>query len=361
MADTQSLFKSFGLSRVIIVGFLMVMLIVAGVGYGMNLPSFAGDMVRRWGMFGMLALAIVPGIRCGIGPNLGLPVGITGGMLGAVLSIEMTFRGWFDFITNPYAAELFGIFLALVVGTSLAALLGIGYGLILNRVKGSEMAVAAYVGFACVSMFNIIWVLLPIRAGHMILPATGRSLRQMINLRDDWGGIFNNFLAFDIGDMSIPTGLILVFLLSCFVMWLFLQSKTGQKMTAAGANPAYARASGISVDRMRILGTAISTAVGGFGIIIYAQSFGFLQMYDAPLMMGFTAVAAVLIGGASVKRATMFDLLFGAFIFHAILTLSLPLATEIISDVPGVPEMVRLVVTYGIILYALTKVKGATR
>ena len=188
MAVARSWLKEFGISRSIIVGFLVLMFFVAGVFYDMNMAWFLGDMIRRWGMFGILALAIVPGIKCGIGPNLGLPVGITGGMLGAVLSIEMTFRGWFDFITNPNAASLASISVALLIGTSLAAVMGIGYGMILNKVKGSEMAIAAYVGFACVYLFNIVWFLIPVSAGHMILPATGSGLRQMINLRDDWGG-----------------------------------------------------------------------------------------------------------------------------------------------------------------------------
>ena len=128
-------------------------------------------------------------------------------------------------------------------------------------------------------------------------------------------------------------------------------------MSAAGSNPSYARASGIDVEKMRIIGTTISTVLGAVGIIVYAQSFGFLQMYNAPLMMGFTAVASVLIGGASVRRARVFDVLLGAFLFNGILTIALPLANEMLPDVAGVPEMLRLIITNGIILYALTKAK----
>ena len=45
-------------------------------------------------------------------------------------------------------------------------------------------------------------------------------------------------------------------------------------MSAAGENP-FTRAAGINVDKMRIIGTAISTALGAIGIIVYAQSYGF--------------------------------------------------------------------------------------
>jgi len=96
------------------------------------------------------------------------------------------------------------------------------------------------------------------------------------------------------------------------------------------------------------------------GIIVYAQSFGFLQMYGAPLMTGFTVVASILIGGATVRRARVFDVLLGTFLFNGLLAIALPLANVVIPDVPGVPEMLRLIIMNGIILYALTKVKGGT-
>jgi simple sugar transport system permease protein len=140
-------------------------------------------------------------------------------------------------------------------------------------------------------------------------------------------------------------------------MYLFTKSRTGMRMAAAGSNPEYARASGINVDKMRILGTTISTALGAFGIVVYAQSFGFMQMYTAPLMMGFTAVASVLIGGASVKRAKVSDVLLGALLFNAILVIALPLANNLLPGYPGLPEILRITISYGIILYSLTTTK----
>jgi len=416
----RKILTDFGLPRVIILSLFVLLFILAGI-YNMDLPSFMGDVLRRWGMFGILVLAMVPGIQSGIGPNFGVTVGIVGGLLGAVLSMELRFRGWFDaFIINPvtemayttramsaaftsefltvaytaeYAAaarfiapvvtqvhgyDAYGlpfvvthvtapmvnvmglaiIATAILIGGALATGMGVLYGMLLNRVKGSEMAVSVYVGFSAVAVFNILWALIPVRNSIMILPATGRGLRQMINLQDDFGGAFDNLFTFTIGTFTMRTGLLLIFFVCCLLMWVFTKSRLGMMMSAAGSNPSYARASGINVEKMRILGTAISTALGAVGIIIFAQSFGFLQMYNAPLMMGFTTVASVLIGGATVKRARVFDVLLGAFLFNGILTIALPLANVMLPDVAGVPEMLRLIITNGIILYALTKVKG---
>jgi len=348
----------FGLPRVIILSLFVLLFALAGV-FGMDLPSFFGDVLRRWGMWGILVLAMVPGIQSGIGPNFGVTVGIVGGLLGAVLSIEMNHAGAFDFVASGPARSAALALAAIAIGGGLGAGMGVLYGMLLNRVKGSEMAVSVYVGFSAIAIFNIIWALIPVRASIMILPATGRGLRQMINLRDDFGGAFDDLASFSVGSFTMRPGLLLAFFLCCLLMWLFSKSRLGMMMSAAGSNPAYARASGINVDRMRIFGTAMSTALGAVGIVVYAQSFGFLQMYNAPLMMGFTVVASVLIGGATVKRARVFDVLLGAFLFNGILTIALPLANVMLPDVPGVPEMLRLIITNGIILYALTKVRGA--
>ena len=356
----KKILEDFGLPRIIILSLFVLLFVLAGI-FSMDLPSFFGDVLRRWGMFGILVLAMVPGIQSGIGPNFGVTVGIVGGLLGAVLSIEMNHSGVFNFIANPTLHAIVLAMVAIGIGGALGTGMGILYGLLLNRVKGSEMAVSVYVGFSAVAVFNIVWALIPVRASIMILPATGRGLRQMINLQDDFGGAFNNLFAFSVGSFTMHTGLLLVFFLGCVLMWIFTKSRLGMMMSAAGSNPSYARASGINVEKMRILGTAISTALGAIGIIIFAQSFGFLQMYNAPLMMGFTAVASVLIGGASVKRARIFDVLLGAFLFNGILTIALPLANVMLPDVAGVPEMLRLIITNGIILYALTKVKGGGR
>ncbi len=53
------------------------------------------DVLRRWGMYGVLALAMVPAIQCGIGPNFGITMGIVGGLLGGLVVIQL------DIAQNP--------------------------------------------------------------------------------------------------------------------------------------------------------------------------------------------------------------------------------------------------------------------
>ena len=56
-------------------------------------------------------------------------------------------------------------------------------------------------------------------------------------------------------------------------------------MTTVGSNPKFARASGVNVDRMRTISVVLSTILGAVGILVYEQSFGFIQLYMGPFYM----------------------------------------------------------------------------
>ena len=210
------------------------------------------------------------------------------------------------------------------------------------------------------AFMNMIWLTLPFKDGNLIWPIGQQGMRNTISLEGSFGLVLNNFLDFNIGDLHIPTGLILFFLLTCFAVFIFMKSKAGIAMSAAGANPTFSKASGINVDKMRVLGTAISTALAAVGIITYAQSYGFLQLYNAPLMMGFHSVAAVLIGGASLKDAKISHVIIGTFLFQGILTVALPVVNKILPE-GNLSDVIRIIISNGIILYALSKTKGGSK
>jgi predicted NBD/HSP70 family sugar kinase len=67
-----------------------------------------------------------------------------------------------------------------------------------------------------------------------------------------------------------------------------------------------------------------ATVLGAIGILVYAQSYGFLQLYTAPLYMAFPAMAAILIGGASLQKASIAHVLIGTALFHTLLTIVSP-------------------------------------
>jgi len=130
-------------------------------------------------------------------------------------------------------------------------------------------------------------------------------------------------------------------------------------MTAVGSNPDYARASGISVDRMRTTSVILSTVYGAIGILLYEQSYGFISLYNGPFFMALPAVAAVLIGGASVNKASITNVVIGTILFQGILTMAPSVINAAIHS--DAAEVVRLIVSNGMIVYALTRATRKSR
>jgi simple sugar transport system permease protein len=332
--------SDFGMTRSIIVVFLLYLLVQA---YFLGLPmeQLFSSMLVRFGMNGILALAVVPTIHAGMGPNFALPLGIVCGLVGGTAAMEMGLRGWSSFI------------FALVLGTFLGGLTGWLYALLLNRIKGQEMTVGTYCGFSIVSLMCIFWTLAPYTNTEMIWAYGGTGLRNTISLTGWFEKILDNFWLFEAWGVRVPTGTLLCFALFCGVMKLFLRSKTGISMTAAGSNPRLAGSIGIDIDRCRTIASVVSNALAAAGMLVYAQSFGFLQLYQAPLFMAFFAVASVLIGGASMNHITLANVIVGNFLFQSVLVVSMPVANLIFSD--NMSEILRIVISNGIILYALTR------
>lgn len=332
-----------GLPRIIIALFFFVLCFMA-IPLKISIPGLMSDVLVRFGMNGILVLAMVPGILCGIGLNFGLPVGILAGIIGGLISIELNLSGGMGFIVGT------------IIGIPIAIVFGYLYGALLNKVKGSEMMIATYAGFSTISLMCIGWLILPFKSNEIKWPI-GTGLRTTITLEHRYAGILDNLWSFKIGGIKIPTGLILFFLLVCVLIWLFTKTKIGIMMTAEGDNPKFAKASAIDVDKMRMIGTIISTVLGSVGIMVYSQSYGFFQLYQAPMMMGLTAVAAILIGGASINKAKISHVIIGTFLFQGLLTVGLPVINKIVSE-GNISEVIRLIVSNGIIIYALTKAKG---
>ena len=347
VAFYELLVKKLGIPRVII-GVFFILLCFMCLWYDLSLATLLSNTVVRMGMNSVMVLAMVPGIQCGISLNLGLPIGLVAGLVGGLLTIELGIPGWLGFL------------FAIVVGSLIAAVCGYLYAQLLNRLKGEEMSVTTYVGFSIVSLMCIAWLVLPFKSLKLRWPL-GTGLRNTIGLDStNFKQILNNFLAFEIGDFVVPTGLLLFMVLCCILVWLFSRSKTGIAMQAVGNNPRFAEAAGINVDKMRIIGTTLSTVLGAVGILVYSQSYGFMQLYTTPRQMGFVAASAILIGGASTSRCKISHVILGTFLFQGVLTLGMPVANVL---VPGstISETLRILISNGIILYALTKSGGDSR
>lgn len=335
---------SYGVPRLIITAFLLLMFLLAPFAQ-VNLWTQFTNVFNRFSWNAIMVLAMVPMIHSGCGLNMGLPLAIISGLLGATLSIELGFTGAMSF------------FMAVVLSTPFAILLGAAYGFLLNKIKGGEMMVATYVGFSAVSFMCMMWLLLPYKHPTMVWGFSASGLRTVISLEGYYDKALANILTIDLNSIGInlviPTGTLLFFALLAVLMWAFLHTKTGTAMTAVGSNPAFARAAGINVDRMRLISVIMSTWLGALGILVYEQGFGFVQLYNGPFWMAMPAVAAILIGGASVNKASIGNVIIGTILYQGIVTMTPTVMSAAFQM--DMSEVIRIVVSNGMILYALTR------
>ncbi|MBN2811580.1 MAG: ABC transporter permease [Spirochaetales bacterium] len=337
----------FGWPRIII-GLFLVALFILAPFVRVSIAASLSDIMNRFGMNALLVLAMVPMIQSGCGLNFGLSLGVIAGLLGSTMAVQFGLTGWI------------GIFGAMGLSIPFAIVLGWLYSQPLNRVKGEEMTIAMYVGFAAVMFMSIMWLVLPYTNKNMVWGYEGKGLRTTITLDGYWNRQLSDFLAIRIGENFVfPTGSILFVAFACLMMWLFLRSRTGTAMTAVGSNPEFARSSGININRMRTVSVILSTVFGALGILLYQQSFGFIQLYSAPLYMAFPAVAAVLIGGASINKATILQVVLGTILFQGILTMTPSVINSLLQT--DMSEVIRIVLSNGMILYALTRKSKVTR
>lgn len=343
MDTVKTLYKKIGFPRLAIA---IVVIIFLGIAQtlGLSLPDLLTDMINRFGMNAILVLAMVPTVQAGVGINLNLALGVIFGIIGALVSLEMGLTGWNSFIV------------AFAVAIPLAVIAGYFYGKLINRIKGQEMTVSNYFGFSIVSLMCIFWLIAPFKNPGLIWPMGGKGLRLTLSLDGTMGSLLNNFLAFEIGGVKIPTGLLIFFALCAYLVYAFNNTKTGTALRVTGGGEKFAISNGLDVDKYRILSVIISTVLAAIGIIIYSQSFGFLQLYNAPLYVSMPAAASILIGGATLKKAKISNVVVGTILFQSLLVVALPVI-NVLSE-GSMAEIIRITISNGIILYALTRKEG---
>lgn len=354
--DLKKIYRKIGFPRLIISTFLVLLLIIA-TALKIPMSGIVQDILTRFGMNAVLVLAMVPSIQCGVGINFNLPLGVIFGLIGALVSMEFGLKSWT------------GFFVAILIAVPLSIIAGILYGLMLNKVKGQEMTVGNYFGYSIVSFMCIFWLIAPFKNPEMTWAIGGSGLRVTLSMASTIGGVLDNAFRFEVYPSwmpkwlvsfleIVPLGLILTFAVLAAIVWIFSKTKLGTSMRVAGSSFKFASSNGVNVDKYRILGITLSTVLAAIGIIIYSQSFGFVQLYNAPLYVALPAAASILIGGASLRKAKIIHVIIGTFLFQGLLVVALPVI-NILSE-GSMAEIIRIVISNGIILYALTRKEGET-
>lgn len=133
---------------------------------------------------------------------------------------------------------------------------------------------------------------------------------------------------------------------------ILMKTRLGQNMRTVGQDRAVANSAGINVNRTRIIAMILSTVLAGWGQLIYLQNMGTFSTYGAHTQVGQFAIASLLVGGASVQKATNKQAILGVVLFHTLFIVS-PLAGQELFGNAAIGEYFRVFVSYGVIAMAL--------
>lgn len=180
--------------------------------------------------------------------------------------------------------------------------------------------------------------------------------------------MFNKKLNMAIKFADAPIATILTIIALCLFNIFILRTKLGQDFRTVGQDMHVANVSGINVDRVRIVAIIISTVLAAWGQLIFLQNLGTLNTYGSHEQVATFAVASILIGGASVSKATNTQAIVGVILFHTLFVVS-PIAGKNLFNDAQIGEYFRLFVAYGVIgvslgLYAwkkLVEIRDKTR
>ncbi len=371
---------------------------------GLDTNYVASQLLLRLNRNAFIVLALIIPIIAGMGINFAITIGAMAAQIGLLLTINWGVSG------------VPGILLAAGITLPLGAFFGFLIGKLLNKMKGQETIGSLILGYFANGAYQLLFLfifgtIIPLNSNVTIVGASG--VQNTLNLTGQVGlytaidsiayipfltalYIIAAVLALSAVvqyvrkkitvkrlavTVALSAALAVVFslppvasvfngshgrviklplvtwvliLLLCLFNSTIMRTRLGQKFRAVGQSQTVANASGINVDRTRVIAIMISTVLAGWGQIVFMQSdgIGTFQTYAAHEQVGLYAGAAILVGGASIDRATNLQALVGTFLFHSLFITAQSAASAMFGD-SVVGEYFRAFLSYGVIAVAL--------
>ena len=309
------------------------------------------EIMTRLGRNAFLILSLLIPIMAGMGLNFGMTLGAMAGQIGLIFAADWQIWG------------IPGIILAMIISIPISILLGIFCGKMLNRAKGREMITSYIISFFMNGLYQLVVLymmgsIIPIMHSSIKLPR-GYGVRNTVSLLH-MRQYLDNLLAIRIGGVKIPVlTLIVIGLLCLFIIW-FRKTKLGQDMRAVGQDMDVAGDACIKVERTRIIAIVMSTVFAGLGMVIYLQNMGNISTYSSHTQIGMFCIAALLVGGASVDRASIGNVFLGVILFHLMFIVAPSAGAKITGD-SMIGEYFRVFISYGVITLALIMYEAKKR
>lgn len=378
---------------------------------GLSLPFFLNDLISRVARNGFLVLALIIPVLAGMGLNFAIVIGAMAGQMAIVMVVHWGFVSWqgillaalistplallFGFLTgkllnktkgqemitslilgffaNGFYQFIFLILVGSVIPMKNEALIissGVGLRVTIDLAENLRYGLddvwrmgfhytLIYGGgiFALTQVFRLIrnWKSPKVNYNK----AKNIAYIALPLLAVAWGlailnsqALFSNSLLISRSKMlmniKVPVVTMIVIGALCVFTMFISKTKLGQDFRTVGQDRHIAEISGINADRIRLTAIILSTVLAAWGQIIFLQNLGTMSTYGSHEQVGMFAIAALLIGGASVTKATIGQALLGTVLFHTLFIVS-PLAGRNLFGDAQLGEFFRAFVAYGII------------
>ena len=376
----------------------IVLCVVCLIFSGQTVPYVLYELFGRLSRNAFIVLALILPIVAGMGINFAVTIGAMAAQISALWVIEWGISG------------LGGFLLAMLMTVPIAAFFGYLIGNLLNKMKGQEMIGGLILGYFANGLYQLLFLfifgnLIPLKAPGLVIKgstgvantidlSTDRGFKYALDglVRVDFGtGLYIfcalfvvyalvqlvlkrsskkqslttvavcagvclvyqiPFVAQMFSMVTVPVVTFLVVVLLCLFNNALMKTRLGQQFRAVGQNRTVANVSGINVDRVRVIAIMISTVLAGWGQLIFVQNMGSFQTYGAHEQVGLYAGAAILVGGASIRKATNSQALLGCVLFHLLFIVAPSAGKNLFGDA-AIGEYFRVFISYGVIALAL--------
>ena len=367
---------------------------------GQTVPYVIYELFGRLSRNSFIVLALIIPIVAGMGINFAITIGAMAAQISVLWVIEWGVGG------------LPGFLLAMAMTLPIASVFGFLIGKLLNKMKGQEMIGGLILGYFANGLYQLLFLfifgnLIPLKTSGLVIKGS-TGVANTIDLTGGAGGgikyALDGIWKTDFGTaLYVVCGAIALIAILCIVLkkvsakkgaiavgaaavlcalyqipavaalfsmvkvpmvtfgvvgllCLFniaiMKTRLGQQFRAVGQNRTVANASGINVDRVRLIAIVISTVLAGWGQLMFVQNMGSFQTYGAHEQVGLYAGAAILVGGASIRKATNGQAILGCILFHLLFIVAPPAAKNLFGDA-AIGEYFRVFISYGVIAAAL--------
>jgi ABC-type branched-subunit amino acid transport system permease subunit len=267
----------------------------------------------RWGaynnfVFGMVGLYVILGI------GLNIMLGLSGQFMIGIAALFAMGAYSVALLNSPIPhGVLLGFWPSLVVGMLVAVLGGLLLGLPIMRLRGDYLAIVT------LAFGEIIRILLN---SDLLTDFTGGP-RGVQNIQQP------TFLGRPFNDVSYAYLIIIAMAVSIFLYYRLENSRTGRAWLSIKEDTLVARATGVDVQKYKLLALCVGAAFAGLAGGIFAARNQFTGPNDHTLMVSINVLSVVIVGGMN----SIPGIVLGSFALR------------------GLPELLRELETYRLLVF----------